>query len=356
MQKLRSNPNKLLKAAAALVLLAIAVSLTAYPLPAQAQSTDATLSSLTVSPRDITGFSSVRFAYDVGVASTVTEATITATATNSNADVSFDTPDSNDVTDGHQVALSAGWNTVTITVTAEDDSTQDYTVSVNQGVAGNYDWRAQDDLDGLEAAGNKTAIGIWTNSTTIWVVDSDHEKAFAYNHDGTRDADRDFDFDSNHQTARGAWSDGEYVWITDRDDDKLYLYEVATGTRQNSREFDLDTENVEATGVWSDDATIWVADSFVNSIPSVPGSPRSIRTKWGFSAPMRRSTSSGLPVTIGVWPASESVFRTSLSICGSSSTARMRARPLAVCPERRGTDQVRLPSRWLPLRPPGPSR
>ena len=130
-----------------------------------------------------------------------------------------------------------------------------------------------------------------------------HEKAFAYNHDGTRDADRDFDFDSNHQTARGAWSDGEYVWITDRDDNKLYVYEVATGTRQNSREFDLDTENVEATGVWSDDATIWVADSFVNSIPSVPGSPRSIRTKWGFSASMRRSTSSGLPVTIGVWPA-----------------------------------------------------
>ena len=269
MQKLRSNPNKLLKAAAAaaLVLLAIAVSLTAYPLPAQAQaSTDATLSALTVSPKNIIGFDADRPSYQVGVDSTVTEATITATPTDSNADVSFDSQDSNDVTDGHQVALSAGRNTVTITVTAEDDSTQDYTVSVNRGVASDYGWNAEHDLDGLEAAGNKGPFGIWTSSTTIWVVDGNDEKVYAYNHDGSRDAAKDFDFDSSHQAARGAWSDGEYVWIADRDGNKLYVYEVATGTRQNSREFDLDTENVGATGVWSDGATIWVADSFANKV------------------------------------------------------------------------------------------
>ena len=126
MNKLPSNPNKLFKAAAAaaLVLLAIAVSLTAYPMPARAQalSTDATLSALTVSPKNIIGFDTDRAAYEVGVASTVTEATITATPTDSNADVSFEPPDSNDVTGGHQVALSAGRNTVTITVTAENGS------------------------------------------------------------------------------------------------------------------------------------------------------------------------------------------------------------------------------------------
>ena len=340
------------RAAVAAILVAILAAMLMSLPPAvfaQSQSNDATLSALTISPKNIIGFAADRTSYQVGVASTVTEATITATPTDANADVSFDSQDSNDVTDGHQVALVAGRNAVTITVTAEDSSTQDYTISVNQSVAGDYGWRAQDDLDGLKAERISTPFGIWTNSTTIWVVSTDGEKAYAYNHDGTRDAAKDFDFDSSHQDARGAWSDGEYVWIADRENNKLYVYEVATGTRQNSQEFDLNTENVEATGVWSDDATIWVADSFVNSIPSVTGSPRSIRTKWGFSASMRRSTSSGLPVTIGVWPAAESVFRTSLSICGSSSTARMRARPLAVCPERRGADQVQLPSRWLPL-------
>ena len=270
MQKLRSNPNKLLKAAAAaLVLLAIAVSLTAYPLPAQAQaSTDATLSSLTVSPRDITGFSSVRFAYDVGVASTVTEATITATATNSNADVSFDTPDSNNMTDGHQVALSAGRNPVTITVTAEDGTTQDYTVSVNRGVASvlrhpglqqhdrrtsggplggqkhrdhhghrrgrlrraglhgqcepgrhrNYGWNAGQDLDGLITAENQGPSGIWGNGATFWVSDVEDDKLYAYNADGTRDASQDFNTlaaANNDTNPGGIWSNGVTMWVAD---------------------------------------------------------------------------------------------------------------------------------------------
>ena len=229
-------------------------------------SDDATLSGLTVGPKDIIGFDAERTSYQVGVASTVTQATVIATPNHPAATVDYSGTDADLVTDGHQVALSEGRNPVTITVTAEDSSTQDYTVSVNQSVAGDYGWRAEDDLDGLEAAGNETPIGIWSNSTTIWVVDSDDESAFAYNHDGTRDADRDFGFDSSHQAAKGAWSDGEYVWIVDRDDNKLYVYEVATGTRQNSREFDLDTENATATGVWSDGATIWVADSFVNKV------------------------------------------------------------------------------------------
>ena len=41
-------------------------------------STDATLSALTVSPENIIGFASDRTSYEVGVASTVTEATIAA--------------------------------------------------------------------------------------------------------------------------------------------------------------------------------------------------------------------------------------------------------------------------------------
>ena len=229
-------------------------------------SADNSLSDLTVSPKDITGFDPARTSYEVGVASTVPQATVVARATNGAATVDYSGTDANLVAPGHQVNLSDGRNTITVTVTAQDNTEKAYTVSINRGVTDDYGWNAERDLDGIETAGNETPIGIWSNSTTIWVVDSDDESAFAYDHDGTRDADKDFDFDSNHQAARGAWSDGEYVWIVDRDDNKLYVYEVATGTRQNSREFDLDTENVGATGVWSDGATIWVADSFANKV------------------------------------------------------------------------------------------
>ena len=169
-QKLHISPSTPLKAAAAaLILLAIAVSLTAYPLPAQAQaSTDATLSALTVSPENIIGFP-IPFvtSYEVGVASTVTEATIAATANDSNADVDFAPPDSNDATSGHQVALSPGKNTVTVTVTAEDTSTtKAYTVNINRGVTDDYGWNAEHDLDGLRAAGNARPYGIWANTTS----------------------------------------------------------------------------------------------------------------------------------------------------------------------------------------------
>ena len=265
-QKLHISPSTPLKAAAAaLILLAIAVSLTAYPLPAQAQtSTDATLSALTVSPRDIIGFSSVRFAYDVGVASTATEATITATATNSNADVSFDTPDSNDMTDGHQVALSAGRNEVTITVTAENGSDeQDYTVNVNRGVTIDYGWNAEHDLDGLIAAENEGATGVWSNGTTFWVVDYDDGKIYAYNADGTHDSANDFNTLTAAGNTRplGLWSDEATMWVTQENTLRIYAYNMGTKAQDTTKEFNtLATENIAPQGIWSNGITMWVAD------------------------------------------------------------------------------------------------
>ena len=276
MQKLRSNPNKLFQAAAAaaLILLAIAVSLTAYPLPAQAQtlSTDATLSALTVSPKNIIGFSSVRFAYDVGVDSTVTEATITATPTDSNADVSFDSQDSNDVTDGHQVALSAGRNTVTLTVTAEDDVTeQEYTVSVNRGVTDDYGWKADDDLDGLIAAENTSPLGVWGNETTFWVADDDNDKIYAYNmQTKAREAGEDFDTlaAADNADPRGIWSDGITMWVADANEDKLFAYNLSTKARDDAKDFGtlIAANNTNPYGVWSDGITMWVVDTAAGKI------------------------------------------------------------------------------------------
>ena len=96
-------------------------------------SRDATLSALTVSPNDINGFASNDRSYEVGVASTVTEATVAATANDSGAEVEITPGDSNVGADGHQVALSAGKNTVTVTVTAADGATiKAYTVNITR--------------------------------------------------------------------------------------------------------------------------------------------------------------------------------------------------------------------------------
>ena len=267
----------------------------------EAPSTDATLSALTLSPRDIIGFDAERTSYEVGVASTVAEATVAATANDANADVSFDPQDSNDMTDGHQVALVAGRNSVTVTVTAEDGSTQDYTVNINRGVKAQYGWNADDDLDGLIAAGNRGPRGIWGNSTTFYISDFDGDKVYAYNRDGTRDDTKDFDTtgstfpngiwsdgttlwvadsasttlfaytlsNGNRNTgaeitlanpARGVWGNSTTIWAVNETTDKLEAYQKSDGTEDNDKDITLDSANADPAGIWSDDTTIWVAD------------------------------------------------------------------------------------------------
>ena len=120
-----------------------------------ADSTDATLSAITVSPGTVHGFAADRTSYEVGVASTVSRTTITATTTDDGAEVAI-TPADADGTTGHQVNLSAGQNTVTILVTAEDDRhTETYTVNINRGVTTPTGWKASDDFDTLIAAGTQ---------------------------------------------------------------------------------------------------------------------------------------------------------------------------------------------------------
>ena len=143
----RHPAAKLWAAVLAVAVIAIVLVLIAYPGTAAAQSADATLSALTVSPGNIIGFAADTTSYEAGVASTVTEATIAATATNSGASAVITPADSNSGTDGHQVSLSAGQNTVTVTVTAEDTTTtKAYTVNVNRGVSTDFGWNAEHDL------------------------------------------------------------------------------------------------------------------------------------------------------------------------------------------------------------------
>ena len=260
-QATASRPGRLIGAAAAVaMLLAVMLTTLAYSGPVQAQttSTDATLSALTVSPKDIIGFASDRTSYEVGVASTVTQATVAATANDSGATVA--------ITPGQPVNLSAGKNTVTVTVTAQDGTTtKTYTVNVNQGVTAPFGWKAGDDLDGMIAAGNETPYAISSDGTTVWLSDIDDDKLYAYRlSDGERDTGADFDtlHAAGNRLSEGIWTDGTTMWAADPDDDKLYAYRVSDKERDTTQDFDTlkAANNDTPTGIWSDGATMWVAD------------------------------------------------------------------------------------------------
>ena len=222
--------------------------------------TFATLSALTVSPKDIIGFVADRTSYEVGVASTVTQATITATKSHSAATVAYSTTDA-DTSAGHQLNLSDGRNEVTITVTAEDTTTTGtYTVSINRGVTDAFGWKASDDFDGLITAENNRPRGMWSDGTTMWVTDWIDIKIYAYDMTTkAHDASKDFDTldAAGNDNPRGIWSDGTTVWVSDYSDEKLYAYDMTTKARDVSKDFD--TANLLPTGIWSDGTTMWVA-------------------------------------------------------------------------------------------------
>ena len=96
---------------------------------AQSQSSDATLSALTLSDVDYGTFESGTTSYTASVASTVTQTTVTPTTTHSGATYAIKRDLDTDA-DG-EIDLRSGCNNIAVEVTAEDgQTTQTYTVAV----------------------------------------------------------------------------------------------------------------------------------------------------------------------------------------------------------------------------------
>ena len=260
------HPSACLKmATTALIMMTVALAFIILPSPAEAQSADATLSALTVSPKDIIGYRSNQVLYHVGVANTVTEATVAATVNDSGASVVITPADADSTVDGHQVTLSEGSNRVNFRVTAENGSSRKtYTVAINRGVTTDYGWKASDDLDGLIAAENRDPGGVWSDGTTFWVADLSDHKIYAYHADGSRNSGQDFDTleAAGITTPFGIWSDHTTMWVADEQDNKIYAFNMSTKARDAGREFNTlaDAGNANPGDIWSDGTTVWVTD------------------------------------------------------------------------------------------------
>ena len=104
----------------------------------RAGSADATLSNLTLSGVTLEqGFAPAKTEYTASVLHAVSRITVTPTPNHANAQVAYvDTTDADLGAGGHQVDLVVGDNVITVTVTAEDNSTtQDYTLTVTRNTA-----------------------------------------------------------------------------------------------------------------------------------------------------------------------------------------------------------------------------
>ena len=147
------------------VVVALTVTALTPTVLAQSQSSDATLSALTLSDVDFGTFASSTTSYTASVAHRVTETTVSPTVNHSGA--SYVTKlDGTEDTDG-EVSLSVGSNVITVEVTAEDgNATQTYTVTVTR--AENSDASSDATLSALTLS--DVDFGTFASSTTTYTA------------------------------------------------------------------------------------------------------------------------------------------------------------------------------------------
>ena len=83
---------------------------------------------------------------------------------------------------------------------------------------------------------NHDQRGMWSNGTTLFVVDHTDTQVYAYQlSDRTRDDDKNLDLDAANTDPWGLWFDGRVLWVVDTADDKLYVYDLPGAQPGNTR-------------------------------------------------------------------------------------------------------------------------
>ena len=144
------------------------------------------------------------------------------------------------------------------------------------------------DVDTLNAAGNTSPWGLWSNGTTLWAADTTGAKLYAYKtSDDSRDATKDFNTlnAAGNANPAGIWSDGTTLWVADDSDKKLYAYKMSDRSRDTGKDFNTlnAAGNNDPAGIWSDGVTMWVADTTDKKLYAYKMSDRSRDTGKDFN-------------------------------------------------------------------------
>ena len=209
----------------------------------------------------VTGVAEGEIEFLVRVANGTRQVTLVATATDSTSTVRYNTADADDIAEGHQVNLSVGGNSITITVLGQDlVTTASYDLTINRADNSLFGWAVLTDIEDVLGSGDSRG-GIWSDGTYMWVSGGDYPWLYAYElATGERESDRDIALTSVNTDPRGIWSNGATMWVLDNEDRTLYAYNLETGVRDESKDFGVfGDEDEDYYGVWSDGKTVWIS-------------------------------------------------------------------------------------------------
>ena len=169
-------------AVAAFIVALLSLSLAAVRPPAtSAQDPVTTLSGITVNGVAVTDFDPEITAYTVGVANAVATATVVATPTATAAATVACGRDDDGEAEGCQVALTADAGVDLALTVTNGLATRTYTVTLNRGLAGTFQWKASDDIYGFTRAVPGDAgfgRGLWADGETIWALNGTDRKLY----------------------------------------------------------------------------------------------------------------------------------------------------------------------------------
>ena len=132
----------------------------------QRSPSDVTLSSLTVDGATVPGVVPGATEFLFRVAESTRQVTLAATPRDSTSKVSYNTLDTDDYVEGHQVPLRVGGNSITITVNGQDTTTTAYyTLTINRASSALFDWAVLQYLEDVLGSGNDFPHGIWSDGT-----------------------------------------------------------------------------------------------------------------------------------------------------------------------------------------------
>ena len=135
------------------------------------------------------------------------------------------------------------------------------TLVINQETARHSARRVSPGINLGPAFDSAEAAGVWSDGSTLWVVDDTHRELIPYDlATGAHLPKRKIPLDRTNIGPTGVWSDGRVIWVADWDEHNLFAYNLATGIRLPFRDIHLHEENHSPEGIAGHHNTIFVVD------------------------------------------------------------------------------------------------